>query len=568
MTRTVIDPVTRVTGQLRLELEVDGGIVRDAWVSGTMYRGLERILVGRDPREAWLLAERICGTCGPVHAIASARAVEQALGIHVPRNARLLRNLVAGVQLVADHIGAFYQRQLLDWVDAQAATRADAGAASRYAQSLGEAPSSGVAYFETARSRLSRLLDSSQPGPFAGGPWGHRAYQLSPEADLVLLTHSLDAIDVRRRLLRLHTLVGGKRPHPQSFLVGGMAVSPPWGGPANPAPGQHQWSLGREAPAALGDDGLEAMGTIVDEAVGFAEEILLPDVIALVGSYGNWAEVGSGRGHFLAFGDLPEDDSDRPSLLLPRGRVMDRDVSRLIEVGETGVAESTAHAWYGPDDQALRRPGDGRTEPQYAGPRPPFTTLEGYDRYSWVKAPRYEDDPMETGPLARTLVATAADRGDQPLRFARAFALTGVAPAAALGTLGRLLAPAVEAVVVAQRLRGWLRELEANLADGDLAVADATRWSPATWPATAEGWALGESGRGAIGHWVAIRDGRVERYQIVDAGTWNASPRDSRGRRGALEEALVGTPVADLSRPVEALRVVHAFDPCLSCGVH
>jgi Ni,Fe-hydrogenase I large subunit len=568
MTRLVIDPVTRVDGQLRLELQVEAGIVRDAWASGTMYRGVERILEGRDPREAWLLAQRICGTCGTAHALASVRAVEQALGIRVPRDARLLRNLVAGTQLVADHVAAFFQRQLLDWVDARAALDANAEAAADVARSLDPAQAPTPEALEAVRRRLASVIGSSQPGPFAGGPWGHPAYRLSPETSLVLLAHAFEALAWRRRMTGVHTLIGGKSPHPQSFLVGGMASAAPWGGPDNAAPGQHLWGTGRKVPSALDAGRLDAIRALVDEAVAFAEEVFLPDAIAIASAYPDWQDLGRGRGHFLAFGELPEDDSDRPTLLLPRGRVMDRNVARLVEVHESGVAESIDHAWYEPDAEALRRPADGRTRPRYDGPRPPFETLDGFERYSWVKAARYEDDPVEVGPLARATVATAVATGDLPIRFARAMALTGAGPDAAFATLGRLVAPAVEAIVVARRMRVWLDELESNLAAGDLALADMSRWAPESWPAEAEGASIGESGRGAVGHWVAIRDRRVERYQVVDAGTWNASPRDNRGRRGALEEALVGTPVTNLDQPIEILRVVHAIDPCLSCGVH
>ncbi|NJD28086.1 MAG: nickel-dependent hydrogenase large subunit [Chloroflexi bacterium] len=567
MPRMVIDPVTRVGGQLRLEAQVEAGAVRDAWLSGTMYRGVERILVGRDPREAWLLAQRICGTCGTAHALASVRAVEGALGIRVPRNARLLRNLVAGTQLVANHVAAFFQRQLLDWVDVAAAVRADPAGAVDFARSLGVAELPGVDAFEAVRKRLEASVESGG-GPFSGGPWGHPAYRLSPAADLVLLSHAFAALEWRRRFTSIQTLIGGKTPHPQSFLVGGMATAPGWGGPSDVAPGQHLWGTGRKVPSALGTARLDAIRALVDEAAVFAEEVFLPDAIAVASAHPEWAAVGRGRRHFLAFGDLPEDDAERPALLLPRGRVMDGDVSRLVEVDQSGVGESVDHAWYEPTEEPLRRPRDRGSAPRYDGPRGRFTTLEGAERYSWVKAPRYEDDPIEVGPLARVLVATAAGEGDVPLRFQRAMALTGGPADAAFGTLGRLVAPAVEAVVVARAMRGWLDDLEANLADGDLAVADVSLWDPASWPAAAEGWSIGESGRGAVGHWLAIHGGRIERYTVVDAGTWNASPRDNRGRRGAIEEALVGTPVEDPERPIEILRVVHAFDPCLTCGVH
>jgi hydrogenase large subunit len=567
MTHLVLDPVTRVTGHLRVEVEVADGIVGDAWVSGTMYRGLERILVGRDPRDAWLMAQRICGVCGTSHALASVRAVEAALGARVPTNARLIRNLLAGTQLVVDHVAGFYQRQAFDWVDLEAALRADPGATADLAQSLGHAATGGPTYFRAVRDRLERMLGSSQPGPFGRGDWGHPAYRLGPELSLLIATHYLESLDWCRKVMRVHTLLGGKSPHPQTYLVGGMVVAPPWGGPSRPVPGQHLWSLERETPPVLGSNGLNDIAALLDDAGTFVRETYLADVLALAAGYRDSTELGSGIGHYLAFGAFPEDGSDRPALLVPRGRVMDRDVGSLVQAGERGVAEAIAHSWYADDGTALRHPSEGGTEARYTGPKPPFDTLRGADRYSWVKAARYEDDPMEVGPAARMLVGLAAGAPD--ISTALGEAMEGIGgPGAMFGALGRLVAGAVEAKVVAGRLPSWLDALRANLASGDLAVADVTTWAPDAWPRHADGFSLGESARGAVGHWVSINDGRIERYQVVDAGNWNASPRDQRGRRGALEEALVGTPIADTDRPLELLRTIHSFDPCLACGVH
>ena len=406
MARLTIDPVTRVGGQLRVEVDVAGGVVQDAWVSGTMYRGIERILEGRDARDAWLLAQRICGTCGTAHARASVEAVEDALGVRIPTNARLLRNLMGGAQLAVDHVSAFYLRQAMDWVDLRAAAAADIVAASGIADASGRP--AGATYLRAVRDRLSRELDSGQPGPFASGSWGHPAYRLSAERGLLIFAHYLEAIDWRRRMLRLQTWLGGKSPHPQAFLVGGMVAAPPWGGPTRPVAGEHAWSLDREAPPALGADGLAAFATLIDELRGFVATACVPDTLAVATAYRDIAELGAGIGHYLAFGAFPEDASERPDLLLPRGRVMDSDVSALVTVGQAGVAESAAHAWYADDGASLVHPSDGRTEPAYAGPRAGYTTLSGADRYSWVKAPRYEDDPMEVGPIARLLVGEAA----------------------------------------------------------------------------------------------------------------------------------------------------------------
>ena len=572
MTRLVLDPITRIGGHLRVEVEVSAGEVTDAWASGTMYRGLERVLEGRDARDAWLLAQRVCATCGTTHAAASVRAVEQALGIQVPRNARLLRNLVEGTQLVVDHAAGFYLSQAFDWVDFAAALDADPSATSALARSASSWPNSSAAYFKAIQQRLAGVMHSAQPGPFASASWGHPAYALPPETDLLVAAHYFEALDWRRRIMRVHAILGGKSPHPQTFLVGGMSIAPEWRGPAKPVEGEHQWNLERQSSPALSADGLAEIGTLITEARQFVHEVYVPDVIAIMGAYGAWSSIGRGIGHYLAFGGYPEDETSRPALFLPRGRVMDRDLTTVVAVGESGTAESVDHAWYtygvdGADGQ-LRVPADGRTEPRYTGPKPPFSSLAGYDRYSWVKAPRYEDDPMEVGPLARLLIAVAGGSSAAKTSLGSATARLDLPPEGLFSTLGRTIARGVEAGLVADRLAGWLESLKENLGSGDLAVADLSMWDVGGWPQAAEGLAMGESPGGATGHWLAICDHRIERYQIVDGTTWNASPRDTRGRRGAMEEALVGTPVADPDRPLEVLRTIRSFNPCLTCGVH
>jgi len=570
MTRLVLDPISRIDGHLRVEVELANGAVTDAWTSGTMYRGLERVLEGRDARDAWLIAQRLCGTCGTAHAQAAVRAVERALGLRIPTNARLLRNLLAGTQLVVDHAAGFYLQQALDWIDLASALTADPGATSSLARSLSDWPNSSAAYFKAIQQRLGTVLRSSQPGPFANASWGHPAYVLRPEANLTVAAHYLEALDWRRRIMRGHVILGGKSPHPQTYLVGGMSLAPEWGGPARPVPGAHLWDLQRQSPSGLSADGLAELGSLIAEARTFVEQVYLADVLSIMKEYRGWAKIGRGIGHYLAFGEFPEDDSDRPALALQRGRIMDGDLSGVVAVGEMGVGESVDHSWYtsGAQDGDLRHPSEGRTEPRYAGPRPPFATLAGFDRYSWVKSPRYEDDPMEVGPLARLLVSTVSGASDIRNALGDATARLGLEPEGLFSTLGRTVARAVEAQVVVGRLGAWLGDLRENLASGDLAIADITMSDVATWPHDAAGWAIGESPRGAVGHWVSIRDHRIERYQIVDATTWNGSPRDTRGRRGAMEQALIGTPVADPDCPIEILRTIRSFGPCLSCAVH
>ena len=568
MTRMAIDPVTRVGGHLRIEADVSGGKVADAWSSGTMFRGIELVLRNRDPRDAWMFAERICGTCTGVHALASVRAVEKALGVTVPTNARLIRNVLAATQLVHDHVVQFYLAQLPDWVDAKAALGADPAATSTLARSLGSWPQSSPDYFGGVRDRLAAEIADGRGGLYANGYWGHPAYRLSPEQGLLLLAHGLEALDWQRRHMRIHALLGGRDPHPQSYLVGGMTLAPEWGGPIGP--GTHPTVPDHDAPMALSEAGLKIVDDLTTSALTFVEQVFLPDVLALAKAYPDWATTGKGVGRFLSYGEFPEDDGAKPLLYLPRGRVTAPGLAAVDGVDQAAVAETVASAWYTDPEGSgtLRRPAEGETSPTYSGPALPVRTLEGSAQYSWIKAPRYDGQPMEVGPLARLLVAYVDGHKDTQAALSTAMTAIGMTPDGLISTMGRIVAKAVETQIVAKRADGWLWELKSSLATGDLAVADLSRWDPSTWPGAAEGWSLGEGPRGAVGHWVTVRDRVVQRYQVVDATTWNASPRDATGARGPMEAALVGTPVADATQPLEILRTVHSFDPCTACAVH
>jgi Ni,Fe-hydrogenase I large subunit len=554
MTRIAIDPITRIEGHLRIEADVADGAVREAWSSGTMFRGLELILRGRDPRDAWLFAQRACGVCTTVHALASVRSVEDALGLRIPRNARLVRNLIAGMQFVQDHVIHFYHLHALDWVDVIAALSADPAATAALARSISDWPMSSEAHFAAVRDKLQALVDSGQLGPFANGYWGHPAYRLPPEVDLMAVTHYLEALDWQRNVIRAHALLGAKNPHPQTYVVGGMALG-----------------LDPESPTALNARGLSEMSHLIALAKDFVDRVHIPDVLAIGGFYRDWASIGRGIGNYLSYGDFPEDDSGGPtSFYLPSGRVMRGDLGSVEPVDQSQVAEQVAHSHYrDPDgDDRARHPWDGVTDPSYDGPEPPYETLEGFARYSWLKAPRYADEPMEVGPLARMLVAYASGHADVRTAIDGLLRTLGVGPDALSSTLGRVVARAVETQLIAARLRTWFDDLAENIDRGDLAVADVSRWDPSNWPAEARGSGLVEAPRGSLGHWVLVKGGTIAAYQMVAPSTWNISPRDARGRRGALEEALVGTPVADVEQPVEILRTVHSFDPCLACAVH
>ncbi|HEX8939167.1 MAG TPA: nickel-dependent hydrogenase large subunit [Candidatus Limnocylindrales bacterium] len=553
MTRIAVDPITRIEGHLRIEVEVENGVVTDAWSSGTMFRGMELILQGRDPRDAWVFAQRACGVCTTVHALASVRAVEQALGLRIPRNARLVRNLIAGIQYVQDHVIHFYHLHALDWVDVVSALSADPAKTSSLAQAISDWPKSSATYFAGVQAKLKTFVASGQLGPFANGYWGHPAYKLPPEANLLAVAHYLEALDWQRQVIRIHALLGSKNPHPQTYAVGGMALG-----------------LDPNSPTALNARGLSEIAELIAQAKEFVDKVYIPDVLAVAGFYEDWAGYGKGIGNYLAYGEFPEDDSGLPAgLYLPRGRVMGRDLSKVLPVDQLGVGETVAHSWYtySDGDASLHHPLKGETNPKYSGPTPPFDHIDS-DKYSWLKAPRYEDQPMEVGPLARMLVAYASGHKDVKAAVDGVLSTLKVGPEALFSTLGRIAARAVETQLIAARLGTWLTQLEQNLATGDLAVADVSKWDPSSWPTHAEGWGMEEAPRGALGHWIVIDDEKIHNYQLVVPSTWNGSPRDAKGRRGAWEEALVGTPIADPTKPVEVLRTVHSFDPCMACAVH
>ncbi len=555
MSRVVVDPVTRIEGHLRIEAEVDGGAVRDAWSSSTMFRGIELILKGRDPRDAWAFTQRICGVCTTVHAIASIRAVENAIGSRPPANARLLRNLIIGAQAVQDHVIHFYHLHALDWVDIVSALSADPGKTSTLAQSISDWPLSSAKYFAGVRDRLKGFVDRGQLGPFANAYWGHPAYKLPPEANLMAVAHYLEALDWQREFIKMHAVLGGKNPHLQSFLVGGMAT------PVDP-----------NSQSALNTGTIAALKQFVAKARDFVTRVYIPDLLAIASFYKDWAGYGRGVGNYLAYGEYPEDDNAQPALFLPGGIIRQRDLSKVETVDQTKITEYVSHSWYeyqGGDDVALH-PYRGETHPNYTGPTPPYELL-GTDtnkKYSWLKSPRYQEEPMEVGPLARMLVAYVSGHTRVKDLVGTVLKQLNVGPEALFSTLGRVAARGIETQIIAEKMDAWVDALATNMGSGELRIHDNSKWEPSTWPADAQGAGFHEAPRGALGHWVSIHNGLITNYQCVVPSTWNAGPRDAKDRRGPYEEALLGTPVADPKRPIEILRTVHSFDPCMACGVH
>jgi Ni,Fe-hydrogenase I large subunit len=553
MSRVIVDPVTRIEGHLRIEAEVDGGAVRDAWSSSTMFRGIELILKGRDPRDAWAFTQRICGVCTTVHAIASIRAVENAIGAAPPPNVRLLRNLIIAAQCVQDHVVHFYHLHALDWVDIVSALSADPSKTSALAQSISDWPLSSPTYFTGVRNRIKAFVERGQLGPFANAYWGHPAYRLPAEANLMAVAHYLEALDWQREFIKMHAVLGGKNPHLQSFLVGGMST------PIDP-----------NSQSAINAGTIAELKQLVARARDFVVRVYIPDLLAVAAAYKDWAGHGKGVGNYLAYGEYPDDDTSAPALFLKGGVIRGRDLSKVAPFDPGKVTEYVAHSWYDyqQGDAVALHPSKGETLPNYTGPAPPYERLDTDKKYSWLKSPRYDDEPMEVGPLARMLVSYASGHPRVKTLVDGVLKALNVGPEALFSTLGRVGARGIETQLLAEKMDEWVDALTANMGAGDLRIHDNSKWDPSSWPADAMGAGFHEAPRGALAHWVHIENGLISNYQCVVPSTWNAGPRDAKGQRGPYEEALLGTPVADPERPIEILRTVHSFDPCMACGVH
>jgi hydrogenase large subunit len=557
----VVDPVTRIEGHLRIEAQFDGSVITQASSSGTMVRGIEIILQGRDPRDAWAFAQRICGVCTLVHGIASVRAVEDALKYSIPANAQLIRNLMIGTQFVHDHVMHFYHLHALDWVDVVSALKADPKATSALAQSISTYARSSPGYFADVQDRVKKLVESGQLGIFANAYWGHPGYKLPPEANLMAVAHYLDALAWQRQVVQLQTIFGGKNPHP-NVLVGG-------------APSAISVHAGAgTGSTAVNVVGLQKVANIIDQMRSFVDQVYLPDVLAIASFYKDWFKTGEGTGNFLTYGDFPAMGSQDPkTFLVPRGAILGRDLTHILEVDLTAdvdIQEFVAHSWYdygGGKDSGLH-PYQGETQLRYSGPQPPYQNLDTSASYSWIKSPRWKGHAMEVGPLARVLMLYAS--GHEPTKDLAHKALTQLdLPLEALfSTMGRTAARALECKILADTMPQWYDSLMANIKAGDVRTFNDTLWEPSAWPRHAQGVGFMEAPRGALGHWIVIDEGKITNYQAVVPSTWNAGPRDAAGVEGPYEAALKGQTVLDPKQPLEILRTIHSFDPCLACAVH
>ncbi|WP_333824013.1 nickel-dependent hydrogenase large subunit [Pinisolibacter sp.] len=565
--RVVVDPVTRIEGHLRVEVNVDSNnVIRNAVSTGTMWRGIEVILRGRDPRDAWAFTERICGVCTGTHALTSVRAVENALDIKIPENANSIRNIMQLCLQVHDHLVHFYHLHALDWVDVVSALSADPKATSALAQSISNWPLSSPGYFKDLQTRLKKFVESGQLGPFKNGYWGHPAYKLPPEANLMAVAHYLEALDFQKEIVKVHTIYGGKNPHP-NWLVGGV-------------------------PCAINVDGVGAVGainmerlnlvsSIIDRCIEFTEQVYIPDLMAIGSFYKDWLYGGGlSSKSVMSYGDIPEhaNDYSPASLKLPHGVILNGNLNEVMPVDlkdPDQIQEFVTHSWYEyPDETKGLHPWDGVTVPHYElGPKAKGTktNIEALDeeaKYSWIKSPRWKGNAVEVGPLARYIIGYAQKKPEFKDPVDKLLKDLGVPVSALFSTLGRTAARALECQWAAHQMRYFQDKLMAAIKAGDSSTANTDKWKPESWPKEVKGVGFTEAPRGALGHWVKIKDGKIDNYQAVVPTTWNGSPRDPKGNIGAFEASLMDTPMADPEQPLEIIRTLHSFDPCLACSTH
>jgi hydrogenase large subunit len=548
--RITIDPITRIEGHLRIDVEVDNNAVSNAWASCTMWRGIENILKGRDPRDAWLFTQRFCGVCTTVHAMASVRSVEDALKLEVPLNAQYIRNLILIAHALHDHIVHFYQLSALDWVDIMQIPKADPAATAKLAESLSPWPRNSKTEFKAAQDRVKAVAASGQLGIFMNGYWGHPAMRLSPEVNLLAFTHYIQALEYQRKALQVVGILGGKTPHIQNLTVGGVANA-----------------IDLDSTSALDMDKLEMIRVLLGEVVEFVNQVYFIDVCAVAAMYPEWFKIGKGVNNYLAVPDLPL-DSAGSSYELPGGYIMNGNIGGVHafktaadEDFRKGVSEDVAHAYYHGDKPL--HPYKGVTDPD-------FTGWNGDQKYSWVKAPRFNGAPMQVGPLSQVLVGFAQGHPLTKKYAVKAIETIGavghiqVTPGMLESTLGRHGARAIRCAMLGELAQKHLQLLIDNVAKGDYSVHNV----PVFPSGEAEGVGTHEAPRGTLSHWIVIKDGKIKNYQAVVPSTWNASPRDASGAHGPYEASLLHTPLARPEEPLEVLRTVHSFDPCMACACH
>ena len=560
----IVDPITRIEGHLRIEAIIEDNKIVDAYSSSTMFRGIETIMKGRDPRDCGLMAMRICGVCTGTHYQRSIEAVEDAFKITIPKNARLVRNLIQGALYVHDHLVHFYHLHALDFVDVVSATKADpelaAKEAKKWADIAGYKPYfSGADDFKAVKERIIKFVKQGRLGIFGNGYWGNPSYKLTPEQNLVAVTHYLKALDIQRDLAKMQAIFGGKNPHPQSIVVGGVTCVQDIQNPAR----------------------IALFKQLLKDGVEFIKGAYLPDVYMAGTMYKDEATdkdatykgvggTGGGLLSYMSYGDFRLDDTGfyKSALLFPSGLVLDGDLTKLHKLDTSKITEDVTHSWYKGTGKP-EHPYEGTTIPHYTGlekKEDGYAYLKTKEKYSWIKSPRYDGKAVEVGPLARMVVGYVA--GDARIKkyVGNFLKRSGLPIEVLFSTIGRTAARAIETELMADVMFEWIDELAKNVASGDLST-----WTEFDFEKVSKdtkGVGLAEAPRGALGHWVKIKDGKVTNYQAIVPSTWNAGPRDGKNQMGAYEAALIGTKVADPEQPLEIVRTIHSFDPCIACAVH
>lgn len=541
---------------MRIEAVIDDATntVVDVFCSSTMFRGIETILKGRDPRDCGLMAMRICGVCTVTHFQRSIEAVENAFNVQVPANARLMRNLIQGALFMHDHLVHYYHLHSLDWVDVISALDADPHAAAteaaKWANVAGETPwTADAAIFSAMKERLAKFVAKGRLGIFGNGYWGNSSYKLTPAQNLVAITHYFQALEVQRDLGQMMTIIGGKDPHPQSLVVGGITS-------INDIRDPERMKLFRDLALRVRQ---------------FIKGAYIPDMYMLAQMYKDEMSAGSGAGlkSFLVYGGFPLNDGpiEQAAKLFPGGIVHNGDLTKVTDFDPALVTEDVTHAWYAAPSP--EHPSVGTTTPDYTGFKNitnGVAYLDTDNKYSWIKSPLYDDQRVEVGPLARMIVGYA--RGDVRIKgyVDNFITRANITVDHLYSSAGRTIGRALESELMSDIITDWVDELNTNIASGDL-----TSWTKFDFNAVsqnAQGYGVEEAPRGALGHWIRIENGKVANYQAVVPSTWNAGPRDHLGRLGAYEESIKGLKVANINEPLEILRTVHSFDPCIACAVH
>jgi hydrogenase large subunit len=558
-TKVVIDPLTRIEGHLRVELLAENKTIKDAFACTTQFRGIENVLTGRDPRDAWVFAQRICGVCTFTHGLCSIAAVEDALGYPIPVQARLIRDLMMRSQIIQDHVIHFYQLQAFDWVNVVSALKANPEKAAAIGASLSNWSGNAVGALKEVQSTVEKLVASGQLSIFTNGYWDHPGYKLPPEVDLLAVAHYLQALTFQRDMIRLHTIFGGKNPHP-NMLVGGMAA---------PINMDNEWTINEVR--------LSQLQAMVAETLSFTEQVYYPDVLAILAAYKDWFDIGAANPNFLALGlagtwGSGDPNTNRGNKLKP-GLLADGDLKNPLPFDLHKIGEYVSSAWYDytiGNEKSLP-PWEGQTNANYTGPQPPFQWLSDRKQYTWDKAPRYDGRAVQVGPISRLLLAYAQKEPSVVAMLDAAMAKLGIKLEQMNSTAGRTLARAMESVLVAREMQAVFADFTSRIASGDTVVFNPAKWEPSSWPEKSRGVGFVEAPRGLLSHWVNIEKGAITNYQCIVPTTWNASGRDPSGQMGAFEYSLAHGgkhPLIDKDKPLEALRTVHSFDPCMSCAVH